>query len=110
MLDMALQSWAKIISAVNIYVGVIHRIQPAPTVHVSTLMTERIGNPGKLVVESQRQDTEVMALATNLALQDTSRNLCRGIFSAPLVKGIFPQPSDLQNVANEYAQAAEALR
>lgn len=107
---MALQSWDKVISGVDIYVRTIHGTAPAAMTFSRTAMTARMATAPQLNGEIQMQDTKTLALAADLALQDTSRNLCRDIFAAPPVKGTFPRPSDIQRIAGDYAVAADNLR
>lgn len=107
---MALQSWDKVIDAVDVYSRVITGTQPANAVHMHSLMATNIRSSAKSDAEVGMPDTQLLGLVANMAIQDTSRSLCRDIFSAPLVRGTFPRPSDLQNVANEYSGAANVLR
>jgi hypothetical protein len=110
LLDMALESWGKVIRGVELYVNILHGTPPAQASHPHALMAKRVAGFSMVNSVTERHDVKARALVANLVLVDTSRNLCRDIFSAPPVNGVFPRPSDIQNVANDYAQVANTLR
>jgi hypothetical protein len=110
MFAMALESWNKVILGVDLYVNIHHGTQPVLAGHPSALMAKRVAAFAVADAVPERHDVKVRALEANLALMDNNRNLCGDIFSTPLVKGVFPHPSEVQNIANEYAQVASSLQ